>query len=58
LKKSECVECAGEIEFQDDVTIGEIVSCPDCGMEFEVSAVTGNKIEMKQAEKVGEDWGE
>ena len=58
MKKSECLECTGEIEFQDDVTIGEIMSCPDCGMEFEVSVLIGDKIEMKQAEKVGEDWGE
>jgi len=37
---------------------GEIVTCPDCGSDFEIVSVSNKKVELKTAEKVGEDWGE
>ena len=37
---------------------GEIVSCPDCGMDYEVVIGEGNEIELRPAEIEGEDWGE
>tara|TARA_B100000315_G_C14012075_1_gene334947 strand:- start:318 stop:452 length:135 start_codon:yes stop_codon:yes gene_type:complete len=42
----------------DDVVVGEIITCPDCGSDFEVSAIHKNEVEIKPAETVGEDWGE
>jgi alpha-aminoadipate carrier protein LysW len=56
--KSKCNECDGDISIADDVVIGEIISCPDCGTDFEVVEVNEKNVSLKQAEAVGEDWGE
>ena len=53
-----CPECDGNIKIPGDASNGEIVSCPDCGADFEISKSNGSKVELKQAEPVGEDWGE
>jgi alpha-aminoadipate carrier protein LysW len=42
----------------DDVVVGEIITCPDCGSDFEVFRLHEKEIEIKPAETVGEDWGE
>jgi alpha-aminoadipate carrier protein LysW len=42
----------------DDVVVGEIITCPDCGTDFEVSEVKEKGVSIKPAETVGEDWGE
>ncbi|MEM2905719.1 MAG: alpha-aminoadipate/glutamate carrier protein LysW/ArgW [Candidatus Bathyarchaeia archaeon] len=53
-----CPECDGAIEVPDDVVLGEILPCPDCGTEFEVFKVDNGHVELKVAEVEGEDWGE
>ena len=53
---AECPECEGAIELSDDLEQGEIVVCPDCGVELEVLAVDPVKFEL--APEVEEDWGE
>ena len=50
-----CPECDGEIEIPDDVISGEIVSCPDCGMDYEVEITEDGEIRLKPAEIEGED---
>ncbi|MFX1519910.1 MAG: lysine biosynthesis protein LysW [Promethearchaeota archaeon] len=54
----ECPECCAEIDAPEDVMVGEILDCPDCGVEVEVKEVNGNGIEICMAEIEGEDWGE
>ncbi|MGQ9468470.1 MAG: alpha-aminoadipate/glutamate carrier protein LysW/ArgW [Nitrososphaerales archaeon] len=56
--KVKCLECDGDIELPNDVTIGEIVTCPDCGLDFEVSEINPDNVFLKRAEPIGEDWGE
>jgi alpha-aminoadipate carrier protein LysW len=56
--KCKCLECDGEITIPADVVNGEIVTCPDCGLEFELSIDENGKCDLKVAEVVGEDWGE
>lgn len=56
--KAKCLECNADLTIPDDVISGEIVSCPDCGMDFEVSKSDKDDIELKPAEIEGEDWGE
>jgi alpha-aminoadipate carrier protein LysW len=51
-----CVECDGEVEMADDVIVGEIVECPDCGVELEVTNLSPLTIEL--APEIEEDWGE
>lgn len=53
-----CDECGGTIKIPKDVVVGEIVSCPDCGLEYEIAKISDEKVELKPAETVGEDWGE
>ncbi|MGD0329294.1 MAG: alpha-aminoadipate/glutamate carrier protein LysW [Nitrososphaeria archaeon] len=56
--KTVCETCGGEIEVPDDAIKGEIVSCPDCGTEFEVIEIKNGVASLKSAEEIGEDWGE
>ena len=57
-KNMNCGECDADISIPVDATVGEIVSCPDCGADYEIAKKDGSNIELKEAESVGEDWGE
>ncbi len=52
----ECPECVGSIPLSGDIIKGEILTCPDCGAELEVTGV--NPIQLELAPQVEEDWGE
>ncbi len=52
----ECPVCAAELELADDLELGEIVVCPDCGMELEVTDL--DPVSLELAPEVEEDWGE
>jgi len=56
--EASCDECGGTIKIPKDAVAGEIVSCPDCGLEYEIGKISNDKVELKPAETVGEDWGE
>jgi alpha-aminoadipate carrier protein LysW len=58
MKKAYCLECGAGIEVSDDVIVGEIVSCPDCGLELEVTGIEGGNVKVKILQVSGEDWGE
>ena len=51
-----CLECAAELDLAPDVEEGEILVCPDCGVELEVMGLDPIAIEL--APDVEEDWGE
>ena len=53
-----CPECDADLNIPEDTAVGEIVSCSDCGADYEISKKDGNIVEIKEAETVGEDWGE
>jgi alpha-aminoadipate carrier protein LysW len=46
------------LTIPEDVISGEIISCPDCGMDYEARLTDGGKVELIPAEIEGEDWGE
>jgi len=46
------------MRLPDGAVIGEIVSCPDCGLELEVKQINGDKVELKEISIEKEDWGE
>ncbi|MCH2396934.1 MAG: lysine biosynthesis protein LysW [Nitrososphaerales archaeon] len=56
--EQKCQDCDATMKILDDVVVGEIISCPDCGNEFEVSKIDSNSVTLSPAESVGEDWGE
>lgn len=51
-----CVECAGDVPLLAETMVGEIVACPDCGVELEVVALEPPVVEL--APEIEEDWGE
>ena len=53
-----CTECDEDLNIPEDAAVGEIVSCSDCGADYEISKKDGSTVEIKEAETVGEDWGE
>lgn len=50
--------CGGNITIQDDSIQGEIVNCPDCGLDYEIQSVESNSVVLRTAEEIKEDWGE
>lgn len=56
--ESECEMCGGNIGIPEDVIQGEIVSCPDCGLDFEIYSENTGAILLRPAEEIKEDWGE
>ena len=54
--QASCPECAAEITLADDTLQGEIVQCPDCGVELEVISLDPLTLELAPVEE--EDWGE
>jgi len=51
-----CTECAAEIKLADNTEIGEIIVCPDCGVDLEVTGLEPATVELAPMEQ--EDWGE
>ena len=54
--KATCPECEGTIELDADVMEGEIVVCPDCGVDLEVTSLKPPTLDLAPMEE--EDWGE
>lgn len=51
-----CPECAAEIALEAATEKGEIIVCPDCGVDLEVVAINPPSVELAPMEQ--EDWGE
>ena len=51
-----CLECDAQLDLPPDVEEGEIIGCPDCGVEWEVMSV--DPVTLELAPEVEEDWGE
>jgi alpha-aminoadipate carrier protein LysW len=55
-KMAECPECAVSIELRTGMELGELLVCPDCGVELEVVSLDPITLALAPEEK--EDWGE
>jgi len=53
-----CSECGAKIEVPKDVMKGDILTCPDCGLELEVKDVGSGCVAVEELQIKGEDWGE
>jgi len=51
-----CPECTAELKIEETVQQGEIIVCPDCGVELEVVGL--DPVTLELAPEVEEDWGE
>ncbi|NLV73080.1 MAG: lysine biosynthesis protein LysW [Chloroflexi bacterium] len=57
MANANCPECEGVIELADGSFVaGEIIDCPDCGVELEITSVQPLTLELAPEEE--EDWGE
>ncbi|MCL5803275.1 MAG: alpha-aminoadipate/glutamate carrier protein LysW/ArgW [Thermoplasmataceae archaeon] len=54
----ECSMCGGKVPVPEDVIKGEVVSCTDCGLDYEIQNTDNGNVTLKTAEEVKEDWGE
>ncbi len=53
---AECPECGATINLPPGTEVGEILTCPDCGVELEVVNLEPPSLQL--APQVEEDWGE
>ena len=53
-----CTDCAGVIEVSDDCIPGEIISCPDCGLDYVIEEDGSGTMLLRELVIEGEDWGE
>ena len=51
-----CPECEATLTLAGDIEQGEIVQCPNCGAELQVTAVNPAVLELTP--EVDEEWGE
>ena len=52
----ECPICSAEIKPGNDTVEGELIACPDCGTELEVTGI--DPFAVAEAPQEEEDWGE
>ncbi len=51
-----CPECEAQITLEAGTEVGEILVCPDCGVDLEVVSLNPAALEVAPMEQ--EDWGE
>jgi len=52
-----CPECEAPVELDAwDVDKGEIISCPECGVDLEVVGLA--PLELEPAGREGEEWAD
>lgn len=51
-----CPECAAEVTLEAGTEVGEIIVCPDCGVDLEITALDPAAVQLAPMEQ--EDWGE
>ena len=56
--EARCNDCDASVSIPSDALVGEIVSCKECGAEYEVAELSAGAATLKPAEPVEEDWGE
>lgn len=53
-----CLECDARMIPPKDPLEGELVTCPDCGVSFELVGNGNDGFNLRPALVEGEDWGE
>lgn len=51
-----CTECDAIITISAGTEVGEIIVCPDCGVDLEVTSLNPTQLSLAPMEQ--EDWGE
>jgi len=53
-----CIDCSAPLEVPSDSLDGEIISCPDCGLDYVINIGEEGSKQLKELTVEGEDWGE
>ena len=56
MSTATCPECEAKLELEAGTEENEIIVCPDCGVDLEVTALDPATVELAPMEE--EDWGE
>ena len=56
MYNTNCPECIAEISNDNGIVTGEILVCPDCGVDLEVMSLEPFSLDLAPMEE--EDWGE
>lgn len=58
--KCECPSCYFEFEVDEGTIVGEVIPCPDCGVDLEIREINNEEgiVKVIIAETESEDWGE
>lgn len=56
MSEIHCLECDAEITLDASTEVGEIIVCPDCGVDLEVLVLDPAELGLAPMEE--EDWGE
>jgi alpha-aminoadipate carrier protein LysW len=51
-----CPECAATVTLEADAEVGEIIVCPECGVDLEITGLDPVAVALAPMEQ--EDWGE
>ena len=53
-----CIECGSELVIPEDAEQGEIIECPDCGIDYAIEVDDKGRLFLQVLNLEGEDWGE
>ena len=49
--KFTCPECKNEVVCDSNLNVDDVVECPFCGMEYEISEKDGNEFTLQMIEE-------
>ena len=53
---SQCPVCDADVTLGDDLVVGELLECDECGSELEI--VSTYPLKIQEAPEAEEDWGQ
>ncbi len=56
--QANCPVCDAAVTVAEDAEKSELILCPDCGAELEVTAIADGNVTLAEAPEEEEDWGE
>ena len=55
---NDCMDCGANLDVPNDSLIGEIIGCPDCGLDYVIAEDESGSKQLTELLIEGEDWGE
>lgn len=53
-----CIDCGADLGVPNDALMGEIIGCPDCGLDYVIDEDESGSKHLTELMIEGEDWGE